>query len=72
MVEKRIHKMGFELIVNEFKLPGKLEHLVSRVFVDLNTTGKDFRGPSRIHDRIASTCQTEQTLIVWLQARKRI
>ena len=72
MAEKQIHKRGFEPIVNGFKMPRKLEHLVSQIFVDLDTTGKDFRGPSRIHDRIASTCQTEQTLIVGLQARKRI
>lgn len=70
MAEKQIHKEGFAVIVNGFKVPRKLEHLVSQIFVDLDTTGKDFREPRRVHDRIASTCQIDQTLMSWLQSKK--
>ena len=71
MAEKQIHKKGFGVIVNRFKVPRKLEYLVSQIFVDLDTSGKDFREPSRVHDRIASACQVEQTLMSWRQKQKR-
>ena len=70
MAEKQIHKMGFAVIANQFKVPRKLEHLVSQIFVDLDTSGKDFREPSRFHNRIASACQAEQTLMSWRQMQK--